>query len=226
MIFRRASWSSMSGVPWAAISRLDRRQRPLLLLRAIAAVWRTRYGQRPCGAHRDFHRQNALKPARCHRRMVSGRTDQPSLDAFIDSHFEIRSAKPPPGVATSRDINGDMVSLYFSLWNVPKSTAEIDRCLEPHTCLESHCLFLSRLSLGKIAERPRRHPRDATPKRSVLHPSPLWLRRRAHSPACPICAQSAHSTRWLKFKLRHYLSGMHKCALPSTPMWSTGLAPD
>src|SRR5262245_63452971 len=65
----------------------------------------------------------------------------------------MRSAKPPPGVATSRDINGDMVSLYFSLWNVPKSTAEIDRCLEPHTCLEPHCLFLSRLSMGKIAER-------------------------------------------------------------------------
>jgi hypothetical protein len=55
------------------------------------------------------------------------RTDQPSLDAFIDSHFEIRSAKPPPGVATLRDINGDMVSLHFSLWNVPKSIAEIDR---------------------------------------------------------------------------------------------------
>src|SRR5262245_2401980 len=41
---------------------------------AIEAVWCTRYGQRPCGAHRDFHRQNALKPARCHRRMVSSRT--------------------------------------------------------------------------------------------------------------------------------------------------------
>src|SRR5262249_49557356 len=39
------------------------------------------------------------------------------------------------------------------------------------------------------------------------HPSPLWLRRRAHSPACPICAQSVHSTSWLRFKLRHYLSG-------------------
>src|SRR5262249_25531111 len=68
MIFRRVSWSSMSAVPWAAFSRLDRRQRPLLLLRAIAAVWCTPYGQHPCGAHRDFHRQNALKPARCHRR--------------------------------------------------------------------------------------------------------------------------------------------------------------
>ena len=53
------------------------------------------------------------------------------------------------------------------------------------------------------------------------HPSPLWLRRRARSPACPICAPSVHSTRWLRFKLRHYLSGMHKSASPSTPMWST-----
>src|SRR5262249_58444490 len=33
---------------------------------------------------------------------------------------------------------------------------------------------------------------------------PLWLRRRAHSPACPICAQSVHSTRSPKLKLRHY----------------------
>ena len=76
------------------------------------------------------------------------RTDQLSLDAFIDSHFEIRSAKPPPGVATSRDINGDMVRLYFSLWNVPKSTAEIDRCLEPHTCLRA---VLSRVTAATSA---------------------------------------------------------------------------
>src|SRR5258708_1316853 len=33
------------------------------------------------------------------------------------------------------------------------------------------------------------------------HPSPLWLRRRARSPTCPI--------------LTHYLSGMHKSASPS-----------
>src|SRR5215469_17742041 len=125
MIFRRVSWSSMSAVPWAAISRLDRRQRPLLLLRAIAAVWRTPYGQRPCGAHRDpppkCLEARALPPKNGLRLNVLRRTDQPSLDAFIDSHFEIRSAKPPQGVATSRDINGDMVSLYFSLWNVPRS---------------------------------------------------------------------------------------------------------
>ena len=55
------------------------------------------------------------------------------------------------------------------------------------------------------------------------HPSPLWLRRRAHYAACTICAQSVHSTRWLRFKLRHYLSGMHKCPSPRTPMWSTNL---
>jgi hypothetical protein len=43
------------------------------------------------------------------------------------------------------------------------------------------------------------------------HPYPLWLRRRAHSPACPICAQSVHSTRSPKFKLRHY---QHQAPLP------------
>src|SRR5262245_56787215 len=117
MIFRRVSWSSMSAVPWAAISRLDRRQRPLLLLRAIAAVWRTPYGQRPCGAHRDpppALKARALPPKNGLRLNDLRRTDQPSLDAFIDSHFEIRSAKPPPGVATSRDINDDTVSLSRS----------------------------------------------------------------------------------------------------------------
>jgi hypothetical protein len=46
-----------------------------------------------------------------------------------------------------------------------------------------------------------------------MHPHryPLWLRRRAHSPACPICAQSVHSTRSPKFKLRHY---QHQAPLP------------
>ena len=43
-----------------------------------------------------------------------------------------------------------------------------------------------------------------------------------HTPLpAPICAQSVHSTRWLRFKLRHYLSGMYKCASPNTMMWFT-----
>src|SRR5262249_18838179 len=52
MIFRRVSWSSMSAVPWAAISRLDWRQRPFYCFAQL--VWFLSYGQRPCGAHRDL----------------------------------------------------------------------------------------------------------------------------------------------------------------------------
>ena len=45
-------------------------KRPLLLSRNSSGLC-TRYGQRPCGPYRDFHRQNVVKPARCHRRWSS-----------------------------------------------------------------------------------------------------------------------------------------------------------
>ena len=86
-----------------------------------ASMWRvSRFPPPECREARALPPKNGL------RLNDLRRTDQPSLDAFIDSHFEIRSAKPPPGVATSRDINDDTVSLSrFGTFR--KSIAEIDR---------------------------------------------------------------------------------------------------
>ena len=52
---------------------------------------------------------------------------------------------------------------------IEPALAKFDRTTAPPPgCLESLCVFLSRLSLGKIAELS---DRDVIPKRSVLHPT-------------------------------------------------------